>query len=52
MLDNLIYVNTFSCKTKQADLILQGRALIRNIHWLADAAASSTIAHDQHYNDS
>jgi NADPH2 dehydrogenase len=39
-------------QTKQADLILQGRALIRNIHWLADAA---TQLHDRSftpYNDS
>lgn len=25
-------------QTNQADLILQGRALIRNVNWLADAA--------------
>lgn len=39
-------------QTKQADLILQGRALIRNIHWLADAATQLRDRSFQPYNDS
>ena len=39
-------------QTNQADLILQGRALIRNINWLADAAEELRDTNFEVYNHS
>ncbi len=39
-------------QTKQADLILQGRALIRNVNWLADAAEELRDTNFEVYNHS
>jgi len=39
-------------QTNQVDLVLQGRALIRNANWLADAAAKLHDKSFQAYNDS
>ncbi|MEO1772106.1 NADH:flavin oxidoreductase/NADH oxidase [Candidatus Enterococcus ferrettii] len=39
-------------QNKQADIIMQGRALIRNVNWLADAAISLHDQDFQVYNDS
>ena len=39
-------------QTNQADLILQGRALIRNVNWLADAAEELRDTNFEVYNHS
>lgn len=39
-------------QTNQVDLVLQGRALIRNVNWLADASAKLHDKSFQAYNDS